>query len=152
MVLLFYFKRTFFLHFSSSPLRARSPWHCSSVFSFTFRPPFAPHSTPFLLPIVRDFESFHLTGSIFDFKSVWVAFRLKLCAHSCSSIFFCFYWYCYCIEHLFVLCCFGRVRLADLGLFVLLVLAWALRVRFWHHHCTTRGVFLCSLKWKNNMC
>ena len=59
--------------------------------------------------------------------------------------------YCYCIEHLFVLCGFGRVRLADLGLFVLLVLALPLRVRFWHHHAT-RGVFLSSLKWKNNMC
>jgi len=51
-----------------------------------------------------------------------------------------------------VLCGFGRVRLADLGLFVLLVLASPLRVRFWHHHYATRGVFLSSLKWKNNMC
>ena len=47
LVLLFYFKRAFFLHFSSSPLRTYSLWHCSDVFSFTFRPPFAPHSTPF---------------------------------------------------------------------------------------------------------
>ena len=76
-----------------------------------------------LLPVVRDVESFDLNGSIFDFKSVRALFPLKLCTHSFSSIFICFYWYCYCIEHLFVLCGFGRVRLADLGSFVLLVLA-----------------------------
>jgi len=51
---------------------------------------------------------------------------------------------------LFVLCGFGGVRLADLGSFVLLVLASPLRVRFWHHHCPTRGVFLSSLKKEQN--
>jgi len=49
-----------------------------------------------------------------------------------------------------VLCGFGGVRLADLGSFVLLVLASPLRVRFWHHHCPTRGVFLSSLKKEQN--
>jgi len=47
-----------------------------------------------------------------------------------------------------VLCGFGRIHLANLGSFVLLVLASPLRVRF----CPTRGAFLSSLKWKNNMC
>jgi len=51
-----------------------------------------------------------------------------------------------------VLCGFGRVPLADLGSFVLLVLASPLRVWFWHYHYPTRSVFLSSLKWKNNMC
>ena len=179
VVLLFYFKRVFFLHFSSFPLRAYSLRHCSGVFSCTFRPPFAPHSTPFCFLLFAFSRAsiwtvlFSISSSFvlrlvwscalilslpfsfaftFDFKFVRASFGLKLCAHSFSSIFFYFYWYCYCIEHLFVLCGFGRVRLADLGLFVLLVLASPLRVRFWHYHYATRGVFLSSLKWKNNIC
>jgi len=129
VVRLFYFKRAFFLHFSSSPSR---------VFSLAlFRHLLLHFSTSIctsfysiLLPLLRIFESFDLNSSIFDFKSVRAPFALKLCGHSFSSIFFCFYWYCYCIEHLFVLCGFGRIRLADLGSFVLLVLASPLRVRF----------------------
>ena len=119
--------RHLLLHFSTSI--------CTSFYSI-------------LLPLVHDVESFDLNGSIFDFKFIRASFPLKLCAHSFSSIFFCFYWYCYCIENLFVLCGFGRIHLANLGSFVLLVLASPLRVRF----CPTRGAFLSSLKWKNNMC
>jgi len=49
----------------------------------------------------------------------------------------------YFIDFLFVFSGFGSVRLA---LFVYVSLLYV-----WCHHCSTRGMFLSYLKWKNNM-
>jgi len=79
VVRLFYFKRVFFLHFSSSPLHAYSPWHCSGVFSFTFRPPFAPHSTPFYF-LLFSFSRASIWTVLFLISSPFVLRLLWSCA------------------------------------------------------------------------
>ena len=79
-----------------------------------------------LFPLVCDVESFDLNGSIFDFKSVWAPFPLKLCAHSFSSIFFAFTDV---VIVLSICSCF----------MVLVGFVWPIWVRlccwFWRHHC-----------------
>ena len=114
--------RRLLLHFSTSI--------CTSFYSI-------------LLLLVRDVESFDLNGSVFDFKSGRAPFALKLCLILSLPFSFAF------TDIVIILSiCLCFVVLVE---FVLPI--W---VRFccwfWHHHCATRGVFLCSSKWNNNMC
>jgi len=56
---------------------AHSSWHCSGVFSFTFRPLFAPHSTPFYFNSRRRelrFERFY-----FAFTDIVIVLSICLC-------------------------------------------------------------------------
>jgi len=152
VVLLFYFKRVFFLHFSSFPLRAYSLRHCSGVFSCTFRPPFAPHSTPFCF-LLFAFSRASIWTVLFSISS---SFVLRL-VWSCALILSLPFSFAFTDIVIVLSICLCFVVLVGFVwsiwvLFMLLVLASPVRVRFWHYHYATRGVFISSLKWKNNIC
>ena len=116
--------------------------HCSDVFLLRFE-------------LLRFSIQLHLTfGPSFMLKALFEQWhlRFKLCsryptfeAFSCSFLvhFHLLSLIMYYIDILFVFCGFGSVRLAP---FVSVSL-----LSVWRHHCSTRGMFLSSLKWKNNM-
>ena len=67
-----------------------------------------------------------LNGCIFVSSSVRGAFHLKLWVIFLSSIFICFHWYCYFIDHLFAFCGFGTVSLSAFVFIGPLGLTWPL--------------------------
>jgi len=58
-------------------------------------------------------------------------------------MFVCFHWLWYFIDFLFAFSGLGSVRLAAFVSVSLLCV--------WRHHCSSRGMFLSYLKWKNNV-